>query len=209
MTLPSASTLALFIPTFFFVSITPGMCMTLALTLGLRFGLLKTLWMMLGELVGVGLVVVLSAVGVATLLLANPWLFDGLRYGGGIYLAYLGYQMWHSKGSLALSDNSSETLNFSRRSLIIQGFTTAIANPKGWAFFIALLPPFLDPNKALLGQLGIFTLLILSLEFCSLLLYASGGKALAHYLRDPRHQSNLNRASGTLLAGVGLWLMLG
>jgi hypothetical protein len=30
--------LAIFIPTFFFVSITPGMCMTLALTMGMSIG---------------------------------------------------------------------------------------------------------------------------------------------------------------------------
>jgi len=182
--------------------------MTLALTLGLRFGLAKTLWMMLGELVGVGTVVILSAVGVATLLLAKPWLFDILRYGGGCYLIYLGYQMWLSKGNLALTTDSAATMRFSRRSLITQGFTTAIANPKGWAFFIALLPPFLDPDKALAGQLIVFTALILSLEFCCLLIYASGGRALAHYLKDPKHQRTLNRGSGTLLACVGVWLML-
>ena len=45
--------LAVFIPTFFFVSITPGMCMTLAMTLGMSIGVRRTLWMMIGELLGV------------------------------------------------------------------------------------------------------------------------------------------------------------
>ena len=57
------------ITTFFFVSVTPGMCMTLALTLGMTVGLRRTMWMMAGELVGVGLVVVLSMLGVAALVL--------------------------------------------------------------------------------------------------------------------------------------------
>lgn len=48
--------LAAFIPTFFFVSITPGMCMTLAMTMGMAIGFRRTLWMMAGELFGVGLV---------------------------------------------------------------------------------------------------------------------------------------------------------
>ena len=46
--------LSMFIPTFFFVSITPGMCMTLALSLGMSIGYQRTLWMMLGEVIGVG-----------------------------------------------------------------------------------------------------------------------------------------------------------
>lgn len=35
--------LGMFIPTFFLVSITPGMCMTLALTLGMSIGYKRTL----------------------------------------------------------------------------------------------------------------------------------------------------------------------
>ena len=50
------SLLGLFIPTFLFVSITPGMCMTLALTVGISQGVRRALWMMLGELLGVALV---------------------------------------------------------------------------------------------------------------------------------------------------------
>lgn len=41
--------LALFLPTAFLISITPGMCMTLSLTLGLTIGIRKTFWMMWGS----------------------------------------------------------------------------------------------------------------------------------------------------------------
>ena len=52
------SLLSVFVPTFFLVSLTPGMCMTLAMTLGMTQGVKRTLWMMVGELLGVGLVAV-------------------------------------------------------------------------------------------------------------------------------------------------------
>jgi len=65
----SIALLSAFIPTFFFVSITPGMCMTLAMTLGMTIGVKRALWMMLGELAGVAMVATLSAIGVAALLL--------------------------------------------------------------------------------------------------------------------------------------------
>ncbi len=45
--------LAVFVPTFIFVSATPGMCMTLALTLGITIGVRRALWMMIGELTAV------------------------------------------------------------------------------------------------------------------------------------------------------------
>ena len=50
------SLLMVFIPTFFFVSVTPGMCMTLAMTLGMSIGLKRTFYMMIGELLGVAIV---------------------------------------------------------------------------------------------------------------------------------------------------------
>lgn len=89
----SLALLSVFIPTFFFVSITPGMCMTLAMTLGMTIGVKRSLWMMIGELAGVGLVATLSAVGVAALLLNYPTIFIVFKYVGGAYLAYLGIQM--------------------------------------------------------------------------------------------------------------------
>ena len=71
----SFALLSLFIPTFFFVSITPGMCMTLALSLGMSIGLRRSLHMMWGELVGVGLVASAAALGVAALMLQFPQAF--------------------------------------------------------------------------------------------------------------------------------------
>ena len=77
------SLLAAFVPTFMFVSFTPGMCMTLAMTLGITIGVKRTLWMMFGELIGVGLIAAAAVLGVAALLLAAPWVFTTFRWLGG------------------------------------------------------------------------------------------------------------------------------
>ncbi|ART81124.1 LysE family translocator [Oceanisphaera avium] len=198
-----------FIPTFFFVSITPGMCMTLALSLGMTVGVRRALWMMLGELVGVGLVACLSVLGVAAIMLQYPLLFQSIKYGGGLYLAWLGIQLWRSKGKLALSAVDAGPRQLSISSLVSQGFITAIANPKGWAFFIALLPPFIDPNAPLLKQLILLISTILLLEFSCLLLYASGGKTLSRVLQQKNNVKLMNRLAGTLMLGVAFWLALG
>ncbi len=64
--MPDLAVLAVFIPTFFFVSITPGMCMTLAMTLGMSIGVRRTRWMMIGELIGVAIVAIAAVLGVAS-----------------------------------------------------------------------------------------------------------------------------------------------
>lgn len=205
----SLSVLALFVTTFFFVSITPGMCMTLAMTLGMTVGVRRTLWMMVGELLGVTLVVVLTLVGVAALMLQYPELFIALKWGGGGYLLYLGIQLWRSKGKMAIKCDTPDDVQISRTSLFSQGFITAVANPKGWAFFIALLPPFIDHNAPLAAQALLMIAIILSLEFVSLIGYASGGKALSHLLRNRGNVRVMNRIAGTLMIGVSAWLALG
>jgi len=202
--------LALFIPTFLFVSATPGMCMTLSLTLGMTIGVRRTLWMMLGELTGVALVSVAAVIGVASIMLNYPQLYLGLKYAGGGYLAFLGIQLWRSRGRMAFQENSVSTgIEPSRQALILQGFITAIANPKGWAFMISLLPPFIDPQLSLAPQLSLLVLLILVIEFCCLLLYAGGGRTLRRFLLQAGNVRMMNRVAGTLMVGVGIWLILG
>lgn len=118
--------LSAFIPTFFFVSITPGMCMTLALTLGMSIGYKRTLWMMLGELVGVAVVSVAAVVGIAAVMLNYPMLFISFKILGATYLVYLGIQMWRSRGKLSLSADTGPVSRANNWQLIMQGFITAI-----------------------------------------------------------------------------------
>lgn len=197
--------LAVFIPTFFVVSITPGMCMTLSLSMGMSIGLKKTFYMMYGELLGVGLVATASVIGVATIMLKYPSIFLVLKYGGGAYLFYLGIQMWLSRGKMALSLDECN-YNVSKKSLAIQGFVTAIANPKGWAFFIALLPPFIDEKLPMASQLTVLIFMILVLEFSCLIIYATGGKTLRKLLQNSSNVRLINKVAGTLMMGIGVWL---
>jgi len=136
-------------------------------------------------------------------------LFILFKWGGGLYLGYLGYEMWRSRGRLAIQEKSDIDLEISRQSLAVQGFVTAVANPKGWAFFIALLPPFIDQQTPLAPQLVSFVVIILILEFICLVLYAFGGQSLSHLLRKKDNVRLMNRFAGTLMIGVGIWLIVG
>ena len=197
--------LAVFIPTCFVVSITPGMCMTLSLSMGMSIGLKKTFYMMYGELIGVGLVATSSVIGVATIMLQYPTIFLVLKYAGGAYLMYLGIQMWLSRGKMALNLEKCD-YNVSKKSLAIQGFVTAIANPKGWAFFIALLPPFIDDSLPMTSQLIVLIFMILILEFACLVIYATGGKTLRKLLQNSSNVRLVNKVAGTLMMIIGIWL---
>ncbi|QSP94737.1 LysE family translocator [Marinobacter salinisoli] len=203
------SLLSAFVPTFFVVSITPGMCMTLALSMGITIGVRRALWMMAGELLGVAIVATSAAIGVAAFMLKYPTAFAVFKYAGGAYLAWLGIQMWFSKGRMAMPEEEVSAVDLSRWQLALQGFVTAIANPKGWAFFVALLPPFIDNSLPMTSQLTALILIILLLEFICLQLYAHGGRGLRTLLRQGSGVRTVNRVAGSLMIAVGIWLALG
>lgn len=205
----SWATLSVFVPTFLFVSLTPGMCMTLAMVLGMTQGVKRTLWMMVGELIGVGFVAAAAGAGVAALMLRQPELFIAFKWIGGAYLAYLGIMMWRSRGRMAIPSELDTGPAAGRLQLAIQGLVTAVANPKGWAFFMVLLPPFLDGSRPLAPQLSMLIAVILTIEFASMLIYATGGKTLRKLLGKSGNVRLLNRIAGTLMIGVGVWLALG
>ncbi|UBR50291.1 LysE family translocator [Halomonas sp. FeN2] len=205
----SWATLSVFVPTFLFVSLTPGMCMTLAMVLGMTQGVKRTLWMMVGELLGVGLVAAAAGAGVAALMLRQPELFVLFKWVGGAYLGYLGIMMWRSRGRMAIPSELDAGPPASPLQLAMQGVVTAVANPKGWAFFMVLLPPFLDSSRPLPGQLSLLIAVILTIEFASMLVYATGGKTLRNVLGKSGNVRLLNRIAGTLMIGVGLWLAFG
>ncbi|MFI3245883.1 MAG: LysE family translocator [Ferrimonas sp.] len=200
-----SSTLLIFIPTFLLVAISPGPCMMLALNLGLKLGLRRTIAMMLGELCGVALVSMAAALGVATLLLADPQLYWLLKICGGGYLIYLGLQGLRSHGTM-FNEPTSDTA-FGPRALWLKGFIVAIANPKGWAFMLALLPPFIDHSQPLFLQLTLLLISILLCEWLSMMLYASGGSRLRQYLR-PQNIRRIEQLSGALMVTLGLWLWI-
>lgn len=182
--------------------------MTLAMSLGMSIGLKRTFYMMAGELIGVAIVALSSVIGVAAIMINHPDIFTIFKYAGGLYLGYLGVQLWLNRGKMALSEMHC-TPNISAFSLAAQGFITAIANPKGWAFFIALLPPFINQTKPLIPQVSVLLAIILVLEFICLIIYASGGSTMRKFLQKSNNVRLMNRVAGTLMLGVGVWLAFG
>jgi threonine/homoserine/homoserine lactone efflux protein len=117
--------------------------------------------------------------------------------------------MWRSRGKMAIPATPINQDSVKRTALISQGFITAIANPKGWAFMISLLPPFINVDRELAPQFIALLSIILFTEFISMIAYATGGKSLKLFLSRGDNIKWLNRIAGSLMIGVGIWLALG
>ena len=197
----TADLFGLFVVTIAAVSLTPGMCMTLAFSLGLSLGYRKTLWMMAGEMTGVVVVVSTTVFLLGWLLRLDPVWFNGLAMVGAVYLLWIARQLW-----IADPELSSQGVRGSLTPLPLAalGFTTAIMNPKGWAFMIALLPGFMDAERALLPQLFLFLSVMLTTEFLSLSLYAGGGRWLRRALGEGAPMGALSKIAAVLMVGVSV-----
>ena len=103
-----ASRFLTFCATFFMISLSPGLCMTLSMSLGVSVGVRRALWMMLGELVGVALVGAAALGGVAALLLSAPQAFMVAKVIGAAYLIWSAVKAWRSPVKIALSQASDE-----------------------------------------------------------------------------------------------------
>ena len=97
------------------------------------------------------------AAGLGGLLSASVLAFELLRWAGVVYLAWLGLQLLragnYNAASTADPDRQASPWLVLRRSL-----TVALSNPKGYLFFSALLPSFIDANAPLLPQYAMLTL---------------------------------------------------
>ena len=202
----SPDLIILFIPTIASVSFTPGLCMTLAFTLGLSIGYKRTLWMMLGELSGVATVFAATFWSLGWLLSRDPVYFQVISFIGGIYLLYLAIRLFNETPEDLKARRLDETHT---GALVLLGYGTAVSNPKGWAFLMALLPGFVQNNAALYPQFVAMLIIMLSTEFIAMTTYATGGQWLAKRLADTKGLMNANRVAATMLGLAGLWVLSG
>src|SRR5215468_7249137 len=108
---------------------------------GSRNGVAATLGISSGAIVHASA----AALGISALIAASPLAFDVLRFGGALYLAWIGaqalYRLWRGFSDTAQAMTSapvSTTVAYRR------GFVTNVLNPKVAIFYVAFLPQFAD-----------------------------------------------------------------
>ena len=92
-----------------------------------------------------------AAFGITAIVLAVPFAYDALRFGGALYLLYLAWQAVRPGGRSPFQVRSLQ--KDSPRKLFAMGFLTNLFNPKIAMAYLSLLPQFVDPaNGSVLLQ---------------------------------------------------------
>ena len=111
--------------------------------------------------IGVGFYAAASLLGLGTLMLQFPTVYQVLVYLGAAYLAYLGFKILLAKpcdDELQVAQQSG-----SAKQAMQDGFAIAFLNPKLAVFFLALFSQFIDPENLNLqvGMIMCFTVFII------------------------------------------------
>jgi len=129
-----------FLLTSLIVELTPGPNMGTLASLTLHVGRRGGLAVVAGIALGLAIVGVLAAFGLAALIADVPLAYQLLRWGGVLYMLYLAYDTWR--------DASGGDADFeSDGSLFLRGLTINLLNPKAAVFYLAILPTFIDPAR--------------------------------------------------------------
>jgi threonine/homoserine/homoserine lactone efflux protein len=186
------------------LSLSPGPNGLLALTHGALHGRRKALYTVAGGCVGFVVLIALSMFGIGALLEASLVWLTVLKWVGGLYLVWLGVQVWRSPpiGMDALQAGEAR----SGGSLFRQGALAAVTNPKGILFFAAFLPQFIDPARNLVVQFAIMAGTFTLIEFITELLIASVAHRISAWLA--RVGRGFNRACGGVFVAIGALLPL-
>lgn len=171
---------------------------------GRRIGLASVVGVHLGTLVHVAA----AALGLSALLVSSAAAFAVVKYAGAAYLVGLGLHRLLSRPAV---EPAADPLAHpaSVRSALAQGAVVNVLNPKVALFFLAFLPPFIDPRRGpVAGQVLLLGLLYLLLGMCSDGAYALAASAVAKRLRRRAGERDRLVRRGRVASGI-VYLALG
>lgn len=201
----SLATYLSFIMTCLIIESTPGPNMAYLAVLsagnGRRAGFAATLGIALGLLI-IGMA---AALGVATLISNSHLAYQLLRWGGVGYLLWLAWDGWKEEPetSPGKTDGPPQHAKFFKRGLIVN-----LLNPKAAVFYVAILPGFITAPSAVMLQAVTLTVtyVIVATAMHSLIVTLAG--MAQKFLEDRQRRLIARRILSLALAAIALWFAL-
>lgn len=163
---------------------TPGPTVLLALTNGSRFGIRTACYGMAGAVLSDFVLIGAVALGLGALLAASEFWFSVVKWIGVGYLTFLGILLLRSKGTLEVAHTGEATdASASPRLVFLKSFFVAITNPKGYLFFSAFLPQFVEPALPQFPQYLALAVTFALIDFIVMFGYANLGSRAVRALK--------------------------
>lgn len=195
-----------------FIVLIPGPNSLYVLKLATQYGIRLGYVGACGIFVGDSILMLLSAIGAASLLHTTPYLFTFLKLIGGAYLAWMGLTLlkavWHQSLKRHQTRQSKQT-HINKHHAFRKALFISLLNPKAILFFISFFIQFVSPNYphpfisfAILGLI----LQIVSAIYLSLLI-VSGTRLTAALGHQPWLSLSAQGLAGLLFIGFAIKLV--
>jgi threonine/homoserine/homoserine lactone efflux protein len=174
-----------------------------ALSLGRRPALVTVAGNAAGEFVQVMAV----AAGIGELVQRSAAAFEVMRLAGAAYLVFLGIRAIRRRRDTTAMLRRDRVMP-GRWRILSDGFFVGVSNPKTLAFFLAVLPGFVDPaGGTVFAQLLLLGLIWVAIALVSDSVWAlAAGQARSWFGRSPRRLEALGATGGTAMIGLGVYL---
>lgn len=181
----------------------PGPSITVIIANSASHGTRAGLTTLAGNTSGLAVLLVALVAGFApAMALMSEW-FEWFRLAGALYLIWLGVGRLRAPAIL----QSGAATPQAATGFFRQGFLVGMSNPKLLLFFAVFFPQFVDPAGDLTVQLVILSLTFLFIAVVLDSVYALAAGRARQWLSG-RRAILLNRISGGVLVGGGVWLAL-
>lgn len=189
----------------FTITAIPGPAVILTIRNSLKYGYKVSIANIFGNFLAMLILATISAIGLGAIILSSQTLFFAMKIAGCFYLIYLGIKIWITP----YNPNNQEIIYDKKNlfSIFKEGFYIGLSNPKAIAFFTALFPQFIDPNREYISQ---FITLILTIEGIScivLFFYAILAFKSSHFLQKEKNAKIFNKLTAGAFVGFGIALV--
>lgn len=191
-----------FLLTAILIELTPGPNMAWIALTGASVGKRAALAATAGIALGLAVVGMAAAFGLAELAQASPYLFALLRYAGAAYLLWLAWKAWQGKGDVSPEHAHNGNVRWFRHGLFLN-----LLNPKAALFFVAVLPNYVDSTEPVMSQTLLLSATYVAVAtFVHLMLALLAGQAHGWFERG-RNAIILRKICALLIAAVAFWFL--
>jgi threonine/homoserine/homoserine lactone efflux protein len=189
------------------IILVPGPSVLFAIGRALVLGTRAALISVFGNALGVGLQILIVALGLGVLIQQTPELFFVIKVVGALMIGFLGLKaIWQRKKA----DAGNASVSPSGKKVLSESIVVGITNAKTLVFFIAALPSFVDPtggNPS--AQMLVLGALFLIIGVTSDSVYAIAAGKARHWLGGSEQRlANFRGIGGLALTFLGLYMLL-
>lgn len=202
-------TLLAFIVAAFVMVVIPGPTVLFTIGRSIALGRLGGFLSIVGTAIGSIVLVIAVALGVGTVIAQSVVLFTIVKVLGAGYLVFLGIQAIRHRHAAAAAVTGARTTKTGLQ-LLVEGFVVGLTNPKSIAFFLAILPQFVDLHGGSVPlQLFVLGVIVVAIGVtCDAIWVLLASAARDWFGRSPRRLSIMSATGGGMMIGLGAFLLL-